>query len=320
LPARLNRSLALTPVASLGPMVRDGTLVGFDVGPDGVTYFVVALRPLDYRTKTAVGPSFPKTVPAQPQTYRAVGLDGSRTVLDVVIEGEPFNISHMQPLGDELLLVCSRCCYRGPDDIEKNGRVYSRDGRFRREILLGDGINSVQTTARGVIWTSYFDEGVMGNFGWADPVGASGLVAWDRAGRKLYEFEPAAGLEAICDCYALNVASENDVWLCYYTDFPLVRLRDYKVDRVWKMPLRGSGAFAVAGDHALFRGDYRNPDTYHLFALPPQGKPRLAAKLDLRDPAGHKLVAQRITARGDSIHLVSNGSVYRIDVPTALAG
>jgi hypothetical protein len=301
-------------------MIGDGTLVSFDVGPDGVTYLVVALKPLDYRTENSTGAIFAKTVPGEAQIYRVVGLDGSSTVLDVVLENEPFNIHHMQPLGDELLLVCSRCCYRGPDDVEKNGRVYGRDGRFARELLLGDGIQSVQTTGRGVIWTSYFDEGVFGNFGWDEPVGASGLVAWDGAGRKLYEFQPAADLEAICDCYALNVASEDDVWLCYYTEFPLVRLRKNRIDAVWKMPLAGSGTFAVAGDHALFRGGYRDLDTYHLFSLPPGANPKLVARLELRDPSGRKLVAEHVAARGGSIRLVSNGSLYQIDVTTALAG
>src|SRR5919204_7050215 len=220
----MNRSVRLSPVASLTPLIGDGQLVAFNVGPDGVVYLVVALRPLDYRLQQPGGASFAKTVPEQPQTYRVIGLSGPRPILDVVIEGERFNIHDVQPLVDELLLVCARSHYRGPDDFEKNGRVYTRHGKFSREVLLGDGIQSVQTTPGGIIWTSYFDEGVFGNYGWDNPVGASGLVAWDSAGNKLYEFQPGAGLDAICDCYALNVESEDDVWLYYYTEFPLVRL------------------------------------------------------------------------------------------------
>ncbi|WP_176444820.1 hypothetical protein [Paenibacillus herberti] len=40
-----------------------------------------------------------------------------------------------------------------------------------REFLLGDGIQSVQVTDKGIIWTSYFDEGVFGNNGWDKPIG-----------------------------------------------------------------------------------------------------------------------------------------------------
>ncbi|HEX4591230.1 MAG TPA: hypothetical protein VH120_14940, partial [Gemmataceae bacterium] len=231
-----------------------------------MTYLVVALKPLDYRIESSDGPSFVKTVPEQPQEYRVLGLSGSQTAIDVAIERERFNIHDIQPLPDELLLVCARSYYKGPDNSEKNGRVYTRDGKFAREILLGDGIQSVQATSKGVIWTSYFDEGVFGN-GWQSPIGASGLVAWDSAGNKLYEFQPRDGLDSICDCYALNVESEEDVWLYYYTEFPLVRLRRREIESVWEMPLRGSGAFAVSAGHVLFRGGYEDPDTYQLFSL-----------------------------------------------------
>ena len=64
-------------------------------------------------------------------------------------------------------------------DYDKNGRIYTNKGKFVRDILLGDGIQTVQATSEGVIWTSYFDEGIFGNYGWDNPLGSSGLVAWD---------------------------------------------------------------------------------------------------------------------------------------------
>src|SRR5262249_20886820 len=153
---------------------------------------------------------------------------------------------------------------------------------------------SVQATSRGVIWTSYFDEGVFGNYGWQNPVGASGLVGWDSAGKQLYEFQPDAGLDAICDCYALNVKSEEDVWLYYYTQFPLVRLHHREIASVWKMPQGGSDAFAVSTGHALFRGGYKDRDTYQLFDLGKEGNPNLLATVELQNENGIKLVADRV--------------------------
>jgi hypothetical protein len=315
----MKRSLHLSPVASLAPLIEDGELVALNVGPDDVVYLVVALRPLDYRTEQPGRAGFAKTLPEQPQTYRVVGLSGPQPVLDLRIDGERFNIHDVQPLVDELLLVCARSHYKGPDDFEKNGRVYTRDGKFAREILLGDGIQSVQATSSGVIWTSFFDEGVFGNYGWQNPVGASGLVAWDSDGNKLYEFQPRDGLDSICDCYALNVESEEDVWLYYYTEFPLVRLRRRHIESVWKMPLGGSDAFAVSAGHALFRGGYKDRDTYQLFSLGPGGEPKLVAKIELRDKNGSKLVAGRVVGRADTIHLVSDGILYRADVQSVVA-
>jgi hypothetical protein len=310
-----NRILRLLPAASLETIAEEGEFVAFNVGPDGIIYVVLALLPVDYRTDRG----FVKTIPDNPQRYRIVGLDGAMPVLDLVIDGEKFNIYHVQPLVNELLLVCCRSYYRGPDDFEKNGRVYSREGKFDREILLGDGIQSVQTTSEGIIWTSFFDEGIFGNYGWDNPVGASGLVAWDTAGNRLYEFQPGAGMGPICDCYALNVESEEDVWCYYYTEFPLVHLRSRKIRSVWKIPLAGSGAFAVSTNHALFCGGYKERNTYRLFSLDSGGKATLAATIELHDENGNELVGDRVVGRGDAIYLVCGHTIYRVDVQLVLA-
>ncbi|HEV8067358.1 MAG TPA: hypothetical protein VGP76_06460 [Planctomycetaceae bacterium] len=314
----MKRSVRLSPLLSLAPFIRGGALVAFNVGPDGVVYLVVAFEPLDYRHSGSIG-SFPKTTSAQPQTYRVVGLAGQEILLDVVIEREPFNIHDVQPLGDQLLLVCVRSHYRGPDDFERNGRVYNRDGTVAGEILLGDGIKSVQTTPAGVIWTSYFDEGVFGNFGWERPIGESGLVAWSSEGQKLYEFEPGETLDSICDCYALNVETENDVWLYYYTDFPLVHLRDHKIVQSWQIPVAGSAAFAISGSHALFRGGYKDRDMCRLFDLSNDNKVTTLAKIQLETEAGDMLAVRHVIGRGDSIYFISGDSLYRVDIESALA-
>ena len=110
------------------------------------------------------------------------------------------------------MLVGARCTYYGNDQYDLNAKVCDRDGK-----LLGDGIQSVQVTENGTIWTSYFDEGIFGNYGWSDPIGSCGMLAWDEHGNKLYENHAAD----IADCYALNVVNEDQVWFYYYTDFEL---------------------------------------------------------------------------------------------------
>ncbi len=340
----MSRSIRLSPVISLSPFLENGDLVAFNVGFNDVVYLVIALLPLDYRT-TQPGASFAKTMPEQAQTYRVVGLLDSQVVLDVLIEGEFFNIHHVQPLEDQLLLACGRSWYKNANDFEKNGRVYTLDGLFTREILLGDGIESIQVTSKGMIWTSYFDEGIFGNYGWDKPVGASGLVARDALGEILYEFQPTAGLDSICDCYALNVASDDDVWLYYYTEFPLVHVHRNQIKSVWNMPLRGSHAFAISGSHALFHVKYKDRHTFQLFFLEPQGKVKLITELEFLDAndnnlnpqgiVGHTLTfsnntseiqnntlsvesVQGIVGRADAIHFISNNFLYKIDVQTVL--
>ncbi|MFL5339503.1 MAG: hypothetical protein ACJ8F7_04980 [Gemmataceae bacterium] len=312
------RAIRLSPIASIADFVGEGELVAFGVGPEGTAYLVAALNPVDYRDLSGSGASFPKTIAEPQQRYRVVAFSGAELISETPIDNERFNIHHVQPLGDHLLLVCCRSHYRGPSDFERNGRVYDRSGKLVREILLGDGIQSVQTTGEGVIWTSYFDEGIFGSFGWQAPVGSSGLVAWDSAGNKLYEFETRPGLD-ICDCYALNVESERDVWCYYYTEFPLVRLRSRRIDSVWRTPLAGSDAFAVLGEHAVFRGGYKDRETYQVFELGRGDKVNLLGKIALQDEKGSKLMSDWAVGRANAIWSVRNNLVYKLDVLTALA-
>jgi hypothetical protein len=125
------------------------------------------------------------------------------------------------------------------DDYDANGHIFSSEGRFLHSFLLGDGIQDVQATRDGRIWTSYFDEGIFGNYGWNEPIGASGLICWDDTGTQRYAYTPSSGLDSICDCYALNVATDCDTWCYYYTEFPLVHLRDTQIVAAWDCPIKG---------------------------------------------------------------------------------
>lgn len=56
----------------------------------------------------------------------------------------------------------------------------------------------------------------------------------------------------IDDCYAMNITPEGEVWLNYYSDFPLVRLREFTLHEV-RQPFRHMGhAFAVRGTQVLY--------------------------------------------------------------------
>ncbi|NEQ98066.1 MAG: hypothetical protein F6K30_15335 [Cyanothece sp. SIO2G6] len=295
--------------------MTNGDMVAFNVSSDGMVYVVLALKPLDYCIEQPGWASFAKTIPDTPQSYRIIAFQEDQLILDINIAAEEFNIHYIQPLPpNEILLVCARSCYRSPTDFEKNGRIYGFSGEFSREILLGDGIASVQTTSNGIIWTSFFDEGIFGNFGWIDPIGASGLVAWNSAGNRIYDFQPTDGLDIICDCYALNVESDTDVWLYYYTEFPLVHLHNQTIQSVWNMPIRGSDGFAVSGNRVLFRGGYDDQDTYHLFRLNSDGRVKQLQQLQLANEIGQKITAERVVGRGSSLYILSSGLIYRADI------
>lgn len=296
-------------VCSLHREIDDGSVVGFNVGPSGEVCFVVALNPLDDRSE-----GFMKLVPASPQRHRILMVRAGEVELDLIIDSMPLNIHDIQPLDDSLLLACARSEYRGPDDFDRNARVYSRDGMFLREFLLGDGIEAIQATRRGELWVSYFDEGVFGNHGWRDPVGASGLVAWGSAGEKIYEYEPTAAVGPIIDCYALNVATDEDVWCYYYTGFPLVHLHEKRIASTWNIPVAGSRAFAVGAGHALFAGGYKDRDTFVLVRLGTDGEVVQIGQFELREAEGDVVKVERVAGRGSSLYVLSENILYEVEL------
>jgi hypothetical protein len=311
----MTRSLTLDPIADVASLVGDHTVVAFDVGPDERPYIVCTADSSDYRIQNAAGASFPKVVPDIPRDYRVVCLDGGEPTLDVLIEGVKLNVHAVQPLGGGILLVCSRTFRRSRNDFDLNGHIYDRLGGYRRSLLLGDGIQDVQTTVSETIWTSYFDEGIFGNLGWREPIGASGLIAWTSAGERSYEFSPPDGLQEMADCYALNVESDDDAWCYYYTDFALVHIRDRSVASHWKMPLEGSSCFAVAGNHALFNGGYENRDLYSVFRLDsPEPVLLVQLTLNLQNQRG----VERAVGRRNYIWLLAGTQIYRLSVESAL--
>lgn len=112
----------------------------------------------------------------------------------------------------------------------------------------------------GTIITSYFDEGVFGNYGWDEPLGACGLIAWTSEGTPLWKNENYS----IYDCYAISLDEEENLWFYYYDEFRLVRT-NFKEDFVFELPIEGSGAFSVApsGNTFLFQGGYQQRDKFY---------------------------------------------------------
>lgn len=287
------------PARCLAELDGEGELIAFGIGPDRAVYALHAL--------SAFGPGRP------PRAYRVrAWLDG-QCLLDTRIENEPHLLYALQPLGADLLLICVPA---GRSAGTLNGRVYSREGRLLREMALGDSIEHVQTTLKGAIWTAYFDEGVFGD----DPVSAHGLAAWNAQGECVYRYQPdLAGLDSICDCYALNVADDRETWLYYYTQFPLVLLRGHRVVRYWNVPIAGAHAFAVHGEHALFTGGYREHAQLALLRLGEAAQCDLLARFAPCDADGEALPAGRFHGRGDALYFHAAGRIWAVDVGEAVA-
>ncbi len=236
--------------------------------------------------------------------------DGAWTALDLPETEE--NYHAVQPLGDGGWLLVR---LRAEDDRDENAHVYDSAGRHLRSFHAGDGIRDVQATRGGDIWVSYFDEGVFSGMG----LGGSGLVRLDVRGGCTLRFPGFYGgvPPDIVDCYALNVVSDREAWLYYYTDFPLVRLVDGRVDGVWPdAPVKGSPAFAVGADVVLFAGGYDCPDSLILARLGHE----CGLELIATDEAGRPLEGFSAIGRRDRLFLWTEEALLVVEVPDRSPG
>ncbi|MGE4158425.1 MAG: hypothetical protein AB7F75_04940 [Planctomycetota bacterium] len=249
------KQVQVREIADLSRYCLNSEIVSFNVGHAHDIHVVFALKPTDYR-EVLNGVSFTKIIPSKSQDYTIVSIDSNNNISLLDLPQWHMNFHLIQTLPNRrFLLACSRCRYRGLDDWDLNGEIIDSNGKKLNAILIGDGIQDIQTTSKGIVWTSYFDEGIFGNFGWESPIGSSGLVAWTQTGEKLYDYIPGT-LDYISDCYSMNVESDDVTWIHYYTEFPLVKIRDFKIEAHWDIPNGGSKAFAIYKDFALMSGAY----------------------------------------------------------------
>lgn len=161
------------------------------------------------------------------------------------------NFHFIQPLQDKILLLGSRTYYRA-DGPEQNAVIVDKQGTIYREMCFGDGIEDCIVTGDGRIITSYFDEGVFGNYGWDNPIGSCGLIAWDESGNVLWKAK-----HPIYDCYAMNIDDMGNLWFYYYDEFALVKT-DFHSEVVYKPDVEGATGFLFTTDsrHIIFDGGY----------------------------------------------------------------
>ncbi|WP_344127485.1 hypothetical protein [Luedemannella flava] len=178
------------------------------------------------------------------------GNDWQRTAM------RPYGVAypHLALLpGNETLVIYSRSDRRGNGEWDDNAYVYDPTGRQRRSFCLGDGIEHVAVDAAGAIWVAYFDEGVFGDGN--SGIGRSGLVRFSADGQQLWQYEPPSGADYIADCYALNVDART-TWICYYTEFPLVKIEGGRATAYAPTPVRGARSVMVHGRDVVFVGEY----------------------------------------------------------------
>jgi hypothetical protein len=143
-------------------------------------------------------------------------------------------------------------------------------------------------------------------------LGKSGLACLDEKGRAIFRFATLGDgiVRNMADCYALNVCSNREAWLCYYTDFPLVKLMDKAIENHWSVPVKGSHGFAVDGIRVLFGGSYEKKESLFLGVVDDSDFKELVPL----DKNGNPLKKFRAFGRRHQMYLETESALYLVDL------
>lgn len=310
------RDVEPRPHAALLPPRVGDVLVTADVGPRGEAVALWSTEDgkatLQARRGGPGGATFPETRPPKPVAVRLTRHSARGD--DAVVEVDALTVAHphIQPLPDgQFLVVGGRCAWtaRGP---EHNARVIDGDGNTVAAAVFGDGIEHLCTTPSGHVWVGYFDEGVVGNFGWGgpdgpEPIGSAGLVQFDTQLNRVWTFPADKGHEPITDCYALNVTDE-DAWLCYYTGFPVMRVSDGELSE-WSNTATGATAIIADGKRCALVGGYEQRNRV-LFGELTGCRFRIRRTFRLMAPRG----PWRAIGRGATLHVLTDTTHCKLDL------
>lgn len=281
----------------------DRHLIGVTADPQLNPIILTTKQEPDYRTVNASGASFPKTQSAQQNDFRIHYFSEDQwQKLDLKPTDE--NYRHVQPLGkDHWLLIRGRS--RSDEDL--NAHIYDSHGDVVRSFAAGDGIEDVQVTSDSKIWISYFDEGVFSNV----TIGHTGLNCFDENGQKICDYFSIGNPKtSIDDCYALNVCSDRETWIYFYSDFPVVKITDRKEAKCWpEISVYGSHSFAVIEGYVVFAGSYDERDILFKVELATKKIQKLMPVLE----DGTVIKSFYSFSRAHHLFLVTDNSLYVID-------
>jgi hypothetical protein len=288
----------LSPWFDYGVWSGDEKALAMSAGPDGNIYLITGTPVTRHRSMGhgAASPEYGTII--YPDNHHVLIFDGENYE-QIALPKAEYHYYGIEPLPGGDLLV--------------NNAVYSRAGELKRILEFGAGVEDIQATSNGVIWTSYFDEGIFSG----DPVSQDGLNAWSTTGERLYAYSPVEGLALIDDCYALNVASDRETWFYYYGAFHIVKIVDFKIEQFWKSPIEGCNNLAVCDDYVLLEKGYQiKNNIIHLVRLKDS---TIVARYQMQDEQGNPLDASNSTARGSKLYVMAGTACYRVNVQDLIA-
>lgn len=257
---------------------------------------------------------FFKVTPHSPQNYKLIIVDEETKIVDFINQKMNFTEA-MQITKDKYIFTCARSEFRNDSDFDRNCKVVNTSGNIINEFCIGDGVQDIQTNEKSEIWVSYFDEGIFGNYGWENPIGKNGLNCFDINGALIYQYTSPSYELSISDCYALNVVGNNQVWIYFYTDFPLLKITNNKIENSWKLPIEGSNSFAVKDSKILMSKGYNKNFQFILFDINENIK--VIEEYEFYSESDEKLMYV-CHAQSDSLYFWQNNSLYIVKIDDLL--
>ena len=284
-------------------------LVSMSIGYDGKAYVLFSSK-----VPERIDGMFVNTVANAAYTALAVTPSwesgAAETVEKLSLGTHTMNFRFLRPVPDgSFLLLGSRCLFSRKNGPEKNAVFVDRGGNVLRALTFGDGIADCIVRSDGIIITSYFDEGVMGNYGWEEPIGSSGLCAWTASGEIIWRPE-----RDILDCYAMNTDAKGDLWYYYYTDFLLIRT-DLKTETEYDPQVEGADCLAVAGDGRtlIMNGGYDDEDSLYLRRISGDRIEEAEPLVFVKEDGTPVPVSSRVFSGTKALLLTGDGDVFFAD-------
>lgn len=189
-------------------VLGERNLIAFCVGPAHELILLSLGREPDYRYFLN-GASFAKLFSEKENDFKIHCYQFEQWwAIDLQLTKENFH--HIQPLPKGLWLLVRA---RATDKYDLNAHVYGKDGIRLQSFAAEEAIEDVQSTSKGEIWFSYFDQ----NYD-------NGVVKCRNMQGELLLDGAHTDLDKFGHGYALNVCSSNDVWILRYPSFPLIRI------------------------------------------------------------------------------------------------
>jgi hypothetical protein len=205
------------------------------------------------------------------------------------------NTHMIDETSDGFVLASARCYYG-----EKNVVIANADGSVIREICYGDGIADL-VCFEDQVTAGYIDEGIFGNYGWREPIGAPGIVKFDLEGNIIWKNTE----HSLAEVYAMTIDETGRLYFHPYSAFTVVRLSFENGSALCNPEISGSSRLFVAQDSewVILDGGYHRRDQFYAFRFSEPGEKWRAVP-----KAGGEEIHGSLMGRGSKMVLMEGDS------------